>query len=259
MEKTAASYNDWRTFGYLIVETYRDFFIWLFKKHVPWKEIVRQFGEITVRTLVTIILGAVVQGLFIAWIEGYYGTWWGATVYVGAGSVQAVLLETSVLMCGILFACRAGTGFTVEINSMNIQGQLDALRLMDVEPVQYLVIPRALTSALILPIFVGISHGIAILSSFFFMWWWFEIPWDVFIDSAFRFLRYEMVTRSLTRAAVIGFAVAINASAMGLVHTQSAEEMGHITTRSIVLNNFTVFLIDLAIGVASILSVRYNP
>jgi ABC-type transporter Mla maintaining outer membrane lipid asymmetry permease subunit MlaE len=88
---------------------------------------------------------------------------------------------------------------------------------------------------------------------------WFEVPYSIFIDSATRFLQSRDVTRSLVRAAVIGFAVAVNASALGMTHTQSAEEMGHITTRSLVVNIFTVFLIDLTIGIGFTMSGRYNP
>ena len=57
----------------------------------------------------------------------------------------------------MMFAARIGTAFTVEIGSMQMSGQLDALRLMAVEPTQYIVIPRVLASILCLPVLKAVS------------------------------------------------------------------------------------------------------
>ncbi len=98
-----------------------------------------------------------------AWLAGWDGTKFSVVNWAGAASVYLLLSEATTLFGAMIFAARIGTAFTVEIGSMQMSGQLDALRLMAVEPTQYIVIPRVLASILCLPILKAISDGVAIL------------------------------------------------------------------------------------------------
>lgn len=236
--------------GNVLSHTYLGFFAWLFRKNFPLLETFRQLVNTLAGVWVTIVFGGVVQGLFLSWLLGHYGGQFGATLWAGAGSTFLILRELSVVMTGILFACKGGTGFTVEIGSMNMSGQIDALRLMDIEPAQYLVVPRVLSSVIALPLLLGISHGVAILSTMTLLKLLFDVSFPIFLEQAFMFLQSYIVTNSFARSAVIGFFVAANASALGFLHAEGAEGLGRITTRSIVLNLFTVLIIDLLFAIA---------
>jgi len=214
----------------------------------PWRESGRQILLIFQHFSTTAVWGAVIQALLLSWISGYYGGMFGASSWLGTGTTEIILRESSVLMTAVLYACKTGTAFTVEIGSMGMSGQSDALKLMDVEPVQYLIIPRVMASAVCMPVFTGVSHGVAIFTTSIILKWWFAFPLATFADTAFMFLKPAIISSSLIRSSIIAFAISLNACIFGSSYSQSAEEMGRTTTKSLVFNIFMIFIIDLIVN-----------
>ena len=179
--------------GSALSQTYTGLFIWLFKPRFPLRETIRQFVNSIVHVWGTVVFGGIVQGLFLSWLLGYYGSMWGASMWAGTGSTFLIIRELSVVMTGVLFACKGGTGFTVEIGSMQMSGQINALSLMRIQPAQYLVVPRVISSIFALPVLLGISHGVAILSTMFLLRWFFNVSYTIFLEYAFVFLNGGMI------------------------------------------------------------------
>ena len=125
------------------VSMYGNFFFWLFREPFPR----RQIGQQIVRVM----------------LEAF-----GVINWSGAVVIYMLLSETTILIAGAIFASKIGTAFTVEIGSMQMSGQLDALRLMAVEPVQYIVIPRVLASIFCFIVLKTFSDGVAIGSTILF-------------------------------------------------------------------------------------------
>lgn len=236
---------------------WKDFFRQLWHGRLPWDETIRQFDRIIREGAGTILAGSIVQGVFVLWLAGFYSNTFGGKGWVGSVTVLAVLRELGVLMTGVIFAGRIGTAFTVEIGSMQLSEQIAALRLMGVEPVRFLGFPRVTASMLAVPLFTVLSFGVAILSSWTLMAIFWGISWPQFFQNAFLFVSPELVSNAMVRSLVIGFVVALNAVAVGFLPGQGAEELGRAATRSIVVNLFSVLLIDLAFGmVTTILELR---
>jgi len=243
--------SEWAIARNTILSAYRDFFYWLYIGQFPAKEIWNQFRQVINDGWLTIFGGSVVQGIFVMWLGGFYGDQFGGYRWLGTITVFGVLREFSVLMSSVLFAARVGTAFTVEIGSMQMSEQISALKIMDVEPTTYLVIPRVLASTIALPVFVGFSFGMAIISS----WILSDVFWDIsfqqFFLNAFNYIGGDIIANSLTRSFIIGFVVSLNAVGLGFYPCDGAQELGRTTTKSIVINIFSLLLIDLIIGMAS--------
>ena len=243
--------SEWAIARNTILSAYRDFFYWLYIGQFPAKEIWNQFRQVINDGWLTIFWGSVVQGIFVMWLGGFYGDQFGGYRWLGTITVFGVLREFSVLMSSVLFAARVGTAFTVEIGSMQMSEQISALKIMDVEPTTYLVIPRVLASTIALPVFVGFSFGVAIISS----WILTDVFWDIsfqqFFLNAFNYIGGDIIANSLTRSFIIGFVVSLNAVGLGFYPCDGAQELGRTTTKSMVINIFSLLLIDLIIGMAS--------
>jgi Permease MlaE len=143
---------------------------------------------------------------------------------------------------------RLGTAFTVEIGSMQLSEQVAALRLMGVDPVRYLGFPRVAASLIAVPLFTVFSFFVAIFSSWFLMALFWDLSWPLFFQNAFQFVGPKTVSNAMLRSLLIGFTVALNAVALGLFPGSGAEDLGRAATRSIVVNLFSVLLIDLFVG-----------
>jgi phospholipid/cholesterol/gamma-HCH transport system permease protein len=231
-----------------IFHTYLNFFYWVIRPPFPFREITVQFVRTLIEAFITIFVGSVVMGMFIAWIGGWYGSLYGALSYIGPAATFGIIHEFTIMLVGMLYACRIGTAFTVEIGSMAMSGQLDAQRMMAVEPVQFIVIPRVIASIFTILFLLGISHGVAILSTMIFLQLWFGISSQVIFENAFIFLKSAVLNQSFIRVAIMGFFVALNSCAIGYHFSGGAIELGRAATKSIVINFIVVLVIDLVTG-----------
>lgn len=243
-----------------VLGVWREFFGLLWFGRLPWGETGRQFARIVREGTPTILAGSVVQGVFVLWLAGFYSNIFGGKLWVGSVTVLAVLRELGVLMTGVLFAGRLGTAFTVEIGSMQLSEQVAALKLMGVEPVRYLGFPRVFASVVAVPLFTVLSFAVAIFSSWFFMAVFWDLSWPLFFQNAFQFVGPSLVSNALIRSLLIGLTVSLNSVALGFFPGTGAEDLGRAATRSIVVNLFSVLLIDLFFGMlTSASSVRAAP
>lgn len=231
-----------------VLGVWRDFFGFLWFGRLPWGETGRQFVRVIREGTGAILAGSVVQGVFVLWIAGFYSGVFGGKLWVGSVTVLAVIRELGVLMTGVLFAGRLGTAFTVEIGSMQLSEQVAALKLMGIDPIRHLGFPRVFASVVAVPMFVVLSFAVAIFSSWFFMAVFWDLSWPLFFQNAFAFVTPSMVSNALLRALLVGLTVALNAVALGFFPGTGAEDLGRAATRSIVVNLFSVLLIDLGVG-----------
>jgi phospholipid/cholesterol/gamma-HCH transport system permease protein len=228
---------------------YGNFFFWLFREPFPSRQIGQQIIRVLLEAFGVMMITAIVEGGLFAWLGGWYGRKFSLIDWSGAASVYLLLTESTTMIGAMIFAARIGTAFTVEIGSMQMSGQLDALRLMAVEPVQYIVIPRVLASILSLVVLKALSDGVAILSAMVCERWWFDIAVPVFLLHVFQILAHPILTTSYVRSAILGFFIAVNGCGLGFYFTGGAVELGRITTKSIVINLLCVITVDSIYGV----------
>jgi phospholipid/cholesterol/gamma-HCH transport system permease protein len=232
---------------------YASFFYWLFREPFPTRQLGQQIVRVMLEGFGIMMTAAVVQGGLFAWLGGWYGIKFSIVNWGGAAGMFLMLASSTTLIGAMMFAARIGTGFTVEIGSMQMSGQLDALRLMAVEPTQHIVIPRVLASIICLPILKALSDAVAVGSDMLLSRWWFDISFPVFYQHAESVLRSTILTTSYIRCMFHGFFVSMNACALGFYFQGGAIELGKTTTKSIVINLITVLVIDTIYSVADTL------
>jgi phospholipid/cholesterol/gamma-HCH transport system permease protein len=243
------SSREWRHAGRSALSMYGNFFFWLFREPFPGRQIGQQIVRVMLEAFGVLMITALVLGGIHAWLGGWYGGKFSVVYWSGGAIVYLLLSEATTLVGGMIFAARIGTAFTVEIGSMQMTGQLDALRLMAVEPVQYIVIPRVLASILCLVFMKALIDGVAILSSLLFARWWFNISFPIYLQHVWEILRTPILTTSYIRAAIMGFLIGVNGCGLGFYFNGGAVELGRTTTKSIVINLIVVITIDSLYGV----------
>ena len=246
--------QEWKHAGKSIASMYGNFFYWLFREPFPSRQLGQQIVRIMLEAFGVIVVAAIVQGAMFAWLAGWYGRKFSVTYWGGAASVYMLLSESTTMVGTMIFAARIGTAFTVEIGSMQMTGQLDALRLMAVEPAQYIVIPRVLASILCLPILKALSDGVAIGTAIFAVHMWFDISLPIFLQHVFEILRPPMLTTSYIRCMIMAFFVSLNGCGLGFHFMGGAIELGKTTTKSIVINLIVVITVDSIYGIVDSLT-----
>lgn len=232
-----------------MVRMYGNFSYWLLREPFPAGQLGHQIVRVILEAFGAMMITAVVQGGLFAWLGGWDGSRFSVVNWSGSIVVYILLSESTTLIGSMIFAARIGTAFTVEIGSMQMSGQLDALRLMAVEPSQQIVIPRVLASIISLPILKALSDLVAIAASIVCMSWWFGISPTIFLQHVFEVLRHPILTTSYIRCMVMAFFIAVNACGLGFYFQGGAVELGKTTTKSIVVNLIVVISVDSIFGV----------
>src|SRR5690606_32137640 len=115
------------------------------------------FNAVPIVALLTFMVGAVIAFLGATVLADF-----GATVYTVTLVGFSFLREFAVLLTAILIAGRTASAYTAQLGSMKANQEIDAIRMMGLNPIDLLVVPRILALLIAMPAltFVGMVSGI---------------------------------------------------------------------------------------------------
>jgi phospholipid/cholesterol/gamma-HCH transport system permease protein len=115
-----------------------------------------ELHKLGVRSLVIIGVSGFAVGMVLG-LQGYNTlVRFGATESLGAVVGLSLIRELGPVLTGLLVTGRAGSATTAEIGAMVVTDQLDGLRMMSIEPIHLVVMPRALAMVAVMPLLCGI-------------------------------------------------------------------------------------------------------
>ena len=168
----------------------------------------------------------------------------GATTTVGGVLALALARELSPVLTAVVVAGRVGSAFAAEIGTMRVTEQIDALYMLKTDPIDYLVVPRVIACALMLPILslmslgVGLGGGILIAEALY------DIDSNVFLNSVQNFMDIWDIFSSLIKAFLFGVVIAVIGCSWGLTTTGGAKGVGQSTTTAVVTSLLAVFVLN---------------
>ncbi|MBD0266964.1 MAG: MlaE family lipid ABC transporter permease subunit [Cyanobacteria bacterium Co-bin8] len=168
----------------------------------------------------------------------------GAGTAVGGVLALTLARELGPVLTAVILAGRVGSAFAAEIGTMKVTEQIDALQILKTDPIDYLVIPRVVACALMLPLLnvlsfiTGMTGGLIIATSLY------NIPTSVFLDSAQSFLTPWGLISSMIKAFVFGLLIAVIGSNWGLTTTGGAKGVGQSTTTAVVTALLAIFIVN---------------
>lgn len=162
----------------------------------------------------------------------------------------SVVKELGPMITAFVLAGRIGASITAELSTMKVTEQIDALEVMGTNPVKYLVVPRFLACAIMLPTltifstFAGIAGGfIAVVSLF-------DVNGSFFLLEVQRNLFVASVLVSLIKATSFGMAIAAVGCYKGFSISAAggAEGVGTATTGSAVISLIAILVLDFVLN-----------
>lgn len=163
---------------------------------------------------------------------------------VGAVLTLAFVRELSPVLTAVIVTARIASCFTAEIATMKVTEQIDALYILNTDPILYIVFPRVLASILALPILNFISLITSIASSIFICFTLYHISPIVFLRSVHNTLVLLDIGKSLLKAVIFGCVLSIISCVWGLTTVGGAKAVGYSTTSSVVTSLLAIFFID---------------
>jgi phospholipid/cholesterol/gamma-HCH transport system permease protein len=189
--------------------------------------------------LISFLIGAIIaqQGAFQL-------RRFGAEVFVVNLVGILVLREVGLLLAAIIFAGRSGSAYTAEIGAMKMREEIDALRVIGLNPIEILVIPRLIALVISLPLVTVASNFAALLGGLVACWLYLGIDPPVYIDNLRQAVTVAHLQVGLIKAPFMAMIIGIIACVEGLKVQGSTDSLGRHTTASVVKAIFMVIVLD---------------
>ncbi|WP_404824974.1 MlaE family ABC transporter permease [Mycolicibacterium gadium] len=226
-------------FGYLIAD--------LFRLRHPWRDTVNQAWFIISVTAIPALLVSIPFGVIVAVQVGSFIQQVGASSVSGAAGGLGVIRQGAPMVAALLLGGAAGSAVATDLGARTIREEVDALRVMGVDPVQRLVTPRLAAMVLVAPvlcsfiIFMGLAAGYAINVGF-----QGGTPGS-YIASFAAFASVGDVVVAALKTWLFGVVVILVACQRGLEAKGGARGVADAVNASVVIGVVAVFILNLII------------
>lgn len=217
-----------------------------FRRRLP--EIIDQSFRATYGSLPVTVLTAIFSGMILALQTGIELEKYGQEATIGYIVAASMCREMGPVMTAIALAGLMGSSYAAELGTMKVSEEIDALEVMSINPVHYLVMPRVLSlvaASLALTVLVdmiGILSGAVVGVSKF------SVSFGTYFINAQDILKIHDIWTGLLKAACFGLSTAIVGCNSGLTTSGGAEGVGLSTQKTVVISFVFVLILDLLIN-----------
>ena len=214
-----------------------------------WKlsAVFQQMVRIGVQAIPMTAMTSFSIGLTLAMQGAHQLAQMGATAYVPDLVSISLLRELGPLLVGVVVIGRSGSAITAELGTMKVSEEIEALEVMAINPIRYLVVPRFLAMLVMLPTLTIFGNYVGFVGGWSICHFALDMETSAFIlrliDSAHPMDLYSGVIKSLVFAWLI---VTISCQT-GLAVTGGAEGVGRSTTRSVVISIIAMLIANAAL------------
>ena len=150
-----------------------------------------------------------------------------------------------------MLAGRIGSAIAAEVGSMKEKEELDAMMVLNLDPLRYLALPRLLAGILAFPLLVVLADGLAILGGWAIARWNFHLTTATYVHGLrFLFHPYDLWI-GLLKALCFGFVVSLMGYYHGIHAGAGARGVGEATMRSVVSSCVLILVLDFFIVFAA--------
>jgi phospholipid/cholesterol/gamma-HCH transport system permease protein len=189
--------------------------------------------------LISFLVGAIVSQQSIFQLR-----YFGATIFVVDLIGILALRELGVLLTAIMLAGRSGSAFTAEIGSMKMREEIDAIRVMALDDIEVLILPRMLALIISLTLLAFLAEIAALAGGCVVALVYGGISLDVFLARLHETLTMDSFLVGMIKAPFMGLVIGLIATIEGMKVEGSAESLGIRTTASVVKSIFMVIVLD---------------
>jgi len=210
---------------------------------------VEQFVEFGVRSLPIVGLICFLIGVILALQSSYTLDKWGANRFIAVLVAVSAIRELAPLMTAVLITGRSGSAITAEIGTMKVGEEIDALEVMGLNPVKFLVVPKFLAMiaavpcvtviAMFIMIFGGFAAGVVIVG----------VDPATYVEMTVNSLAEKDLVIGLTKSFFFGVTICWVGIYRGFQVEGGAEGVGRKTTSSVVTSIFLIIIVDLVFTV----------
>ena len=208
------------------------------------RSIVYQMAHLGADSLLIVGLTLLFTGIVLTLQIAHEFIRYGAQSTIGAVIAIGIGRELGPVLVGVVCAGRVGAAITAEVSTMKVTEQIDALRVMAVSPVNYLIVPRMLACMVVVPILTVFGDVIGVLGGYLTAVHYSGISPYTFTHSITQFAEIYDMTGGLIKAIFFGNVIAVLGCHYGLNAPSGAEGVGKATMQTVVTSIIVIFILN---------------
>lgn len=222
----------WGTFGLLKKRDYRRGMLG------------EQMYQLGLKALGIVGLLSLLIGLVLALQTAMQLQTYGAGVFLAPLIGKSMVQELGPLLTAIILAGRTGSATTAEIATMGVGEELDALRTMGINPIQFVVVPKFWAITITMPLLSIIATATGILGGFIVAITYLDLAPSMFWSDLGMYLSFRDVASGFTKSVVFSWLIIWIGACYGFRVRGGAEAVGKETTASVVTGIFAIIVAD---------------
>jgi phospholipid/cholesterol/gamma-HCH transport system permease protein len=215
----------------------------------PWRgvklrlgKVVTELNRIGVEAIPIVGLIAALMGVILALNSAGQLRVYGAEKYTANLVGIALTRELAPIITAILVAGRSGSAIAAEIATMQVSDEIDALRVMGVNPRAFLLVPKLLALTLGMPVLVILSSLVGIAGGFGVAVFGLHLPFEVYWEQTVKALHVRDILLGAIKALVFGALIGLTGCTLGMRVRGGATGVGRVTTSAVVASYVLVIV-----------------
>lgn len=213
----------------------------------PWrlrvKEVLRHLDEAGTRAFPLTILLGFLLGVILAFQSAIPLRRFGAEIFVPNLVGISLLRELGPLMAGVILSGRTGSAYAAELGTMSVNEEVAALRVMGIDPMALLVLPRVLAGVMVMPV-LSLLLTLAGLAGMSLIMGVFGFPLTTVLNQLSQWLELTDLLGGLLKACFFGLAIAAIGCRAGLGAGRGPRAVGDAATGAVVGGIVSIILLD---------------
>jgi phospholipid/cholesterol/gamma-HCH transport system permease protein len=246
------------TFGQLIVEFVQavgdlalfaaSMLRWLCRGLPRSTVITETMYEVGVRSIPVVMITGMFIGMVLA-VQGYQQFHlMRMETRMGAVINMALVAELGPVLAATMLAGRVGSAMAAQLGTMRVTEQIDALRALGANPIQYLVVPRFLACFLLIPLLTAMADAIGVAGGWMFSTQVLGVDSTYYWHYSTEYVAAWDVFAGILKSMFFGAAIALIACHRGFNCGSGAEGVGQAATSSFVLSFVVILVLDFFLG-----------
>ena len=219
-------------------------FLWAIIPPFQPRRLARQVHFMGTRSLLVIALTGGFTGMVLG-LQGYYTLRkFGATAMLGPAVALSLLREIGPVLAALVVTGRAGSAMAAEIGIMRITDQIDALSVMALNPIKYLITPNILAGLITLPLLSSIFNVIGIYGGYLIGVQLLGVGVGVYFGEMQHLVGSRDILIGLYKSLCFGLIISWICSYKGFHTRFGAEGVSRATTEAVVMSSVWILISD---------------
>jgi phospholipid/cholesterol/gamma-HCH transport system permease protein len=207
-------------------------------------QFIRRIHFIGTRSLSLIIFTGAFTGMVVAF-QGYIALRrFGGEAFLGPGVGLSLIRELGPVLSALMITARAGSALTAELGIMRITEQIDALDVMAINPLKYLVVPILLAALLTFPLLSGIFDVVGIYGGYLVGVKLLGVSSGAYFSQMSSVVTSADIWNGFVKSLSFGLIVAWVCCFKGFYAERGAEGVSHATTQAVVMSSVLILVWD---------------